>query len=576
MSQETGQGATGGEAALETAPVLVERGTAEKTAPKPRSFVFHAKIISALTFGSRVLGVFRESLAARYFGDGLVANAFSVAFAIPNLFRRLFGEGALSAAFIPLYSQQLKGSDLAESRRFAAATVNLLALTLLMLTGVGEAIIFALIYLADLNPERLLAAKLTAIMLPYALLVCGMAFLGAILQVHRRFGLVAAAPIVLNIVLIGSTIAGARLWNMNLLSGQTNAIYLISLCVLLAGAAQVMMLLPAMRQIGFRFDFTVLWTPATKKMLRLSIPVALGAGVLQLSVLLDRGISFLLAQNVSDQGVLLTHFEFFGQAIRYPMEAGASVRLFWAQLLYQFPLGVFAIAVATAIFPMLSADALDADREKFKQGLRKGIRVTIWEGLPASVGLMLVAQPAVQLLFERGQFGPNATELVSRSLQVYATAIWAFSLQQILNRAYYALHDMTTPLVLSVLTLVVNLLVEFPLMWTPLGEAGMAAGTAVSFAMQAVVMLWLLSRRTGGLGLGELRGFVLKVFVSVGVMAAACLLVQKTPIFPHDLSKNTAIVRLMILMVTGAISYIGTCMLLGIGGLEHIRPRRVG
>src|SRR4029077_18057579 len=138
-------------------------------------------------------------------------------------------------------------------------------------------------------------------------------------------------------------------------------------------------------------------------MLVLSIPVALGAGVLQLSVLLDKGISYGLMQGVDKSGALVTQFHWFGNSARYPMELGATRRLDLAQLLYQFPLGVFAIALATAIFPSLSAEALDRDREGFKRVLRQGIEASLWEGLPASVGLILVAEPAARLLFQHGQ-----------------------------------------------------------------------------------------------------------------------------------------------------------------------------
>src|SRR5205814_3783578 len=138
--------------------------------------VRHARLISLLTLISRFLGVARESLAAKYFGAGLVASAFAVAFTIPNLFRKLFGEGALSAAFIPLYAQSIKAGAAEESQKFAAATVNLLIVVLAALTIAGEIVLFAIAHLIDLQPDRLLALKLTAIMLPYALLVCGMAF----------------------------------------------------------------------------------------------------------------------------------------------------------------------------------------------------------------------------------------------------------------------------------------------------------------------------------------------------------------------------------------------------------------
>lgn len=541
---------------------------------KAKSFVHHAKLISLLTLVSRILGVLRESLAARYFGAGLVSTAFTVAFTIPNLFRRLFGEGALSAAFIPLYSQALRSQDREEARRFAIASVNLLCVILLTLTIVGELILAGIAIFVKLQWHHLLTVKLTAIMLPYVLLICGAAFLGSVLQVHKRFGLVAAAPILLNIAMIGSTVLGARLWDMSTQVGQIRAIYFVSIGVLVAGALQVAMLVPDLRAIGFRFELTRFWTPGVKRMLMMSIPVAIGAGVLQLSVVLDRAMSYFLAQGVDPHDNLITHFTLFGQSIRYPMEFGAAPRLFWAQLLYQFPLGVFAIALATAIFPTLSADALDADREKFRSALRRGIKVTLWEGLPCSIGLFIVAVPTVQLMFERGRFTPHDTQLVVQSLRWYALAIWAFSLQQILNRAYYALHDTMTPLIVSAVVLVVEMSVKLPLIFAGLGESGMAAGTAIVYTLQTLAMLWLLQRKTGGLGLGQLTGHIVKLIVSTGVMALACVLIQKAPFFPQAPTRLATILRLGILVGTGAVTYIAASTALGVGMLEHVLKRK--
>jgi putative peptidoglycan lipid II flippase len=206
--------------------------------------------------------------------------------------------------------------------------------------------------------------------------------------------------------------------------------------------------------------------------------------------------------------------------------------------------------------------------------LRRGIKVTLWEGLPASVGLIIVALPAVQLLFEGGRFTAHDSELVARSLRFYAMAIWAFSLQQIVSKAYYALKDTKTPLILSAVTLVLTLAIEAPLLFTPLGEAGMACGTAVAFIVQALVMLWLLNRKVGGLGLSQLGGYVGKLVTATAVMALACWLVRFAPFFPEDATRRTALARLVILMVTGIVSYFGACAAMGIGSLEHVMPRR--
>jgi putative peptidoglycan lipid II flippase len=565
-----------------------------------KSFVGHAKLIGGLTLVSRVTGLAREMVAAHYLGTGTVASAFTVAFTIPNLFRKLFGEGALSAAFIPLYAQAVKrerepGVVVDESRAigqsandFAAASVNLLCMILLGLTVVGEGILWALIYYTssrtgdDFQLGRLLTLKFTAIMLPYVLLICGTAFLGAILQVHKRFGAPAAAPIILNVCHVAVVLIGARMLGLHrglsdamTLQLQTTLAYWLSCFVLVAGVMQGMILLPSLRATGFRFQPVLqVWTPAVRKMLKLTVPVAIGAGVLQLSVLMDKGISVLLMQDKDAAGQIVKYFSLFGHQISYPMANGAPARLNLAQFLYQFPLGVFAIALATAIFPNLSAVALDKDREHFKSVLRHGIEATLFEGFAASIGLILVREPAVKLLFQHGWVTASDAHWISLSVLFYSAAIWAFSLQQILNRAYYALHDTTTPLVMSIVTLAVNLAVELPLVWTRLGEAGMAVGTLVSFAAQAVVMLWMLDRRLGGLGLRESVKPVLKMLVAAGLMTAVCLGVMKLPAFPRGQTRVIWAAQLLTIMGVGTAVYLGACAVMGVDTLTHILPRR--
>lgn len=551
-------------------------------AASPRSFVAHAKIIGALTFASRILGLLREVVAAHYLGAGnVVATAFNVAFVIPNLFRKLFGEGALSAAFIPLYAKSVRTDSLDDANRFAAASVNLLFLILLSITIIGEIILAVMLHFADVQRvDRLLMIQFTMIMLPYVLLICGGAFLSGVLQVHGRFGPPAAAPIILNcchiaVVCFGATFLGLKLHDDpdRILAIQARLAYWLSFFVLVAGVLQVVILLPGLRAVGFRFRLDVhIWTPMVRRMLKLTVPVALSAGVLQLSVFLDKGISVLLMQGVDVGGNAINTFTFFGQTVRYPMELGAPVRLSAAQLMYQFPLGIFAIALATAIFPALSADA--SDRKKFAGVLRHGIETSLWEGLPASIGLVLVAQPAVRLLFRHGQLSDHDADLIVRSLVFYSAGIWAFSLQQIINRAYYALHDTTTPLVMSIVTLIVNLGVEIPLLWTRLGEAGMAAGTTASFAIQSLVMLWMLNRRVGGLELRKSIEPILKMICATCAMGAVLWWLKGSRFYPAGDTRFAWSMQLTQLVVVGAGIYFGLSIVLRLGLMENLRKRR--
>lgn len=552
-----------------------------------RSFLAHAKLIGLLTLLSRIVGLAREVVAGHYLGTGIVASAFTVAFTIPNLFRKLLGEGALSAAFIPLYAKAEKTGateDGETATDFAAGAVNLLALILLGITLVGEAIVLGLLFATSPDrPDRALMLQFTAIMLPYVMLVCGGAFLSAILQVHKRFGPPAFAPVILNVCHIAVVVGGA--WFLGLrgrdpltprvIELQTTLAFYLAFAVLIAGALQVGILLPALREIGFHFRPAArIWTPAIRKMLILTVPVAMGLGVLQLSVLLDKTISYGLMQGVDRNDQLVTHFNFLGQQVRYPMELGATRRLDLAQLLYQFPLGVFAIALATAIFPMLSAHALEADRSKFKQGLRTGIEASLWEGLPASLGLILVAEPATRLLFQHGQITAHDATLIARSTQVYAGAIWAFSLLQIVNRAYYAIHDMKTPLVMSAINIVLNLVVEIPLLWW-LGESAMAVGTLVSFSIQTVVMLILLDRKVGGLELGTLARPVAKMLLATAIMGLVLWLVRLSPVYGTGTGRMVWTCQLCLMLAVGSVTYLLTCYALKLETLTHLlHPRR--
>lgn len=548
-----------------------------------RGFVRHAGLISFITLISRFLGLARESVAAHYFGAGAVWSAFQFAFSIPNLFRKLLGEGALATAFIPLYAATLRRdrhTNDDESRRFAAATINVLLMTLFVITLLGESLL-ALAGLIIRRPDHVLMLWLTAIMLPYVMLVCATAFLGAILQVHGRFAAAAATSIVLNLCLIVGIVLGAIRLDLDSRDGQVTGVRLLAISVLLAGVLQVLMLLPSLRRVGFRLDFrTPLRTPLLARLVRMTIPVAIGAGVLQLGVLLDKGIATFLAAPDNTT----THLERFGMRLPYPMHEGAVVRLGNAQLMYQFPLGVFAIALATAIFPRLSHDAVDESRlsrgddraaasDSFRAVLRQGVEASLFIGLPASAGMVLVSEPAIRACFESGKFTAQDTLWTARSTAIYSAAIWAFSLQQIVGRAYYALHDTLTPLYWTVINLLINLVVELPLLWTPLRESALPVGTLASFTVQALAMLWMLDRRAGGIGLRQSARAAGKMVLATAVMSGACVGVMHLPIYPTGSGRLTAALQVLVLASVGGAVYLATVWLLGLRPTSGLLPR---
>jgi putative peptidoglycan lipid II flippase len=328
----------------------------------------------------------------------------------------------------------------------------------------------------------------------------------------------------------------------------------------------VALLAPSLAGCGFRFGLTThLWTPAVRRMMLMSVPVAMSLGVLQLGVVLDKQIALMMSPQ--DPGETVGHF--LGLSFRLPMELGALARLDWAQYLYQFPLGVFGIAIATAIFPQLSGDALDVDRAQFRSILARGIRASLFIGLPASVGMVLVALPAVRLLFERGQFTAHDSQLTALSTAIYSSVIWAFSVQQILNRAYYALHDMRTPLVWAILNLLINLVVEIPLLWL-MGEAAMAVGTVASFLAQTIVMTLLLCRQLE-LPMGAFLPEGGKMLLASLLMIVPCGVLRWLVPWPdHHLGYA---MELGSVMAAGGLTYFAACHLLRLP-MESLLPAR--
>lgn len=515
------------------APDSAGQASATEASAASSRFVGHAVLVSALTLVSRFTGLLRDAILAAALGLTGVADAFFIGFLVPNLFRRLFGEGALTAAFIPQYTELLD-RDPALAKRFASAT--LAALTAL-LAGITLLVELALWWLAgqiDQEGKTALAVMYTRLMLPYMPLVCLVALIGGVLQVHKRFGPPAAAPVLLNAVMIAAVLIPTALLSRTDQPATTATWVAVS--VLLAGLGQLIWQLIVMaRATGISADFAGVW-PSMKKMLIMMGPMVIGLAVFQINALMDSLLAFFLAPPEGDvKGV----FNAFGHDwFRYPLQAGDVAALQWSQRLYQFPLGVFGIAIATAIFPALAAAAARGARkdglvqssrakpqaatEAFARILRQGLRLTLFIGLPASVGLILTRVPLARVVYERGAFGADDSMRVAMILAGYAAAVWAYSMTHTITRAFYALQDAKTPLKVSVAMVSMNLALNLTLIW-PLGAAGLAWSTAISAAGQVALLLWLIRKRVPG----PIDGSVLRSWARTGLatllMAGALL-----------------------------------------------------
>ncbi|XAM01300.1 murein biosynthesis integral membrane protein MurJ [Phycisphaeraceae bacterium D3-23] len=481
-------------------------------------FVGHAVLVSALTLLSRLTGLARDAVLAAAFGLSTIADAFFIGFLVPNLFRRLFGEGALTAAFIPHYTE-LRERDPQLARRFASLVLTLLTVLLLTITAVAELGLWWLASSLDgeAQGKAALAVRYTRIMLPYMPLICLVALAGGVLQVHKKFGPPAAAPLVLNGVIIAATAFATVGFTRG---GDTEHVAtIVAFAVLLAGALQLGWQLAAMqRTAGLTRVFEGVG-PQVKAMLIMMGPMVLGLAVFQINALMDSLIAFFLSPPAPGSGggdgggggadgpAPLT---MLGRTFIAPLQNGDVAALQWSQRLYQFPLGVFGVAIATAIFPALSAAAAKVARvdddagdsrakpqaagDEFSAILRQGLRLTVFIGLPASVGLLLVRVPLARVVYERGAFETGDALRVATILAGYATSVWAYSMMHTVTRAFYALKDATTPLKVSVGMVALNLTLNLTLIW-PLGAAGLAWSTAVSAVAQAGLLLLLIRRR---------------------------------------------------------------------------------
>lgn len=508
----------------------------EPTASSRHSLGRNVRTVSGLTLLSRLTGLARDLATVRIFGDGAVSSAFAAAFAIPNMFRRLFGEGALSAAFIPEYAR-LTRDDPDRANAFSSLTIGLVALLTVSLTVLIEVALAVVLMIAPADPQRTYSIALVMFLLPYMPLVCVAAMLAGMLQVNGRFAPGAAMPMILNLCIIAASLpffitvdATAEKWA-----------WIIGLSVLVSGALQIVWSLFALRGI-------VRWTrvvgeasqSARTMLIRLG-PVLLGLGTLQVNALVDT----LVAMWPSWIGPTIGGHP-------YPLDESSNSILFFTQRLYQFPLGVFGIAVATAIFPSLSRAA--EQPAKFVEMLRHGVRLSLFIAIPATVGLILVRHDLISVLYS-GPGGGFSDEGVDRSAAVlvgYGAAVWAYSLNQLWTRAFYARGDTTTPmrvaLAMVALNLVLNLLFVFA---TPLREAGLAWSTAISAIVQSLILARLLNRsrhlalfdRSTVRAIG--RALVLTLAMSGGVIAVWFL-------FPEPEAWRWRLLRLITLTLGGA------------------------
>ena len=475
-------------------------------------------VVAGLTLMSRVLGLARDAATAAVFGAGPVLDAFTVAFRLPNLARRLLGEGALSAALLPaLVSLREERGD-AAADGLASVVVGRLAI------GLGAAGLTAAAVLTPLalgagglSGEWRSLCGLTAACAPLAGFTCVAAQLSAALHARGRFAAAAFCPVLLNLFwLAGVAVAAAA---VGAGGARGTAIYAVAAAVTVAGAAQVAFLLFALRRAGFGWRWDVDGTRAAVAGVRAAVlPVLLGLSVTQFNALLDGLLAWGLAAPAGDPGAELL------PGVGYPLEPGAASRLYFAQRLYQFPVGVFGVAVGTVLFPRFAAAASSpgGGGRRLEEEVKAGLRSVLFVGLPASAGLMLTVDLLTAVLLGRGAFDAADAAATASAAAALGAGAWAGCGLSVAARACYAAGDRRTPVVVGVWAVGANLVLNAALVW-PLGVTGLAAAGAAATCGQCVGLVALLGRAVPGWRAAGLSGAAVRAAVGAGGAAAGCV-----------------------------------------------------
>jgi putative peptidoglycan lipid II flippase len=479
---------------------MADNGTVSQpimSEPKQERFSEHkamtraAGVVGFWTTLSRILGFVRDMVIALFMGAGLGADAFFVAFRIPNLLRRLSAEGAFSAAFIPTYVETLQKDGSSEAARLARITFTFAAIVLGVVTVAG--IIFSPWIVRVVapgfldNPSKFeLTVHLNRIMFPYIFFISLVALAGGVLNSMGHFGAPAAAPALLNIAMISSVAIFCTSFNVE-------PFYALAWGAVAGGILQLLLQLPYLVTVGVRLrpDFHFRH-PALKKVGTLFVPAAFGGAVYQINVMV---------------GTILASW----------LPAGGVSWLYYADRLVELPLGVFGIALGTAVLPSMSRQATNGDLTALSKSVSFALRLTAFFTIPAMVALILLREPILSVLFQRGRFTWVDTQATADALLWYTVGLWAFSGLKVVTQAFYSMMDTRTPLWVAIGAVIVNLGAGLLLMG-PMKQGGLALATSLAAAFNVALLFAILIRRLGQFPSAEFAGSLAKIFIASLIM----------------------------------------------------------
>lgn len=473
-----------------------------------------AGIVSIAVMFSRILGLVREMVFANFFGAGFLMDAYIVAFRIPNVLRDLFAEGALSAAFVKVFTDYQINRSEKEAWRLASLILNALAVVLSVITLIG---IFLTPYVLPLlvkgfSPEKAaLAVTMTQIMFPFILLVAMAAVAMGVLNTKGIFGIPASASTVFNVT---SLVFGLFLafwlsggWTS---SNDKNAIpdaasqwAIIGMAIgtLIGGAAQFLMQVPSLLRVGFRFTPVLSFADeGVKQVMRLMAPAIIGTSAVQINVMVNT--------------MFVSEFN------------GAQGWLNYAFRLMQFPIGLFGVAVGTASIPVLSKMASTGNFKEFRNTLSSSLKLVFLMTLPSACGLIVLGEPIIRLIYERGKFHETDTSMTAYALAGYSIGLTGYAAIKVLSPAFYALNDAKTPMIIAVISIAVNALASYlfrDLLTTyNLGHVGVSLATSSVALVNFFALFLLIRKKVNGINGNEILASFLKIGAASAIMSAVC------------------------------------------------------
>jgi putative peptidoglycan lipid II flippase len=487
-----------------------------------------AGTVGFFTLVSRVAGLARDMAIAHAFGTLAAADAFFVAFRIPNLLRRLFAEGALTVSFVPVFTQALRRSE-ADARRVARLSFTLLAAVLVGVSVVGVLISPWLVKLTawgfSRDPEKFaLTVQLTRVMFPYVLLVSLAAWAMGVLNSLKHFAAPAASSILMNLGIIAGALVFAA-W-------IDPPVFGLAVGVLVGGVFQFAINLPPLARRGFlpRWEWNTS-DPSVRKIVGMMVPAAYGAAVYQFNVIVI---------------TLLASF----------LPTGSVSYLWYADRVMEFPLGVFAVSLATVILPTLSDHAADRNMEALKRTFGFALRLVFFVTVPAAGGLMILSDEIIRVLFQQGSFDAASTGLTARALVCFAVGLPFISGVRVTSNAFYSLQDSRTPVRLANWSMLANLVLSLALMRV-LEHAGLALAVSLSSLLNFALQAAEFRKKVGALGLKRILSGTARTALATLTMAAAVWFFRLyVPVFEDRLERSFAALRLLLHIGVGVAAYV--------------------